>query len=163
MAEIPIEKKSGLGWLWILLGLLVLGLILWLLFGGNDNDDVEPVTDTAVVSQVDDMAGTTAVAAGALTAGEAFNISNARVTQVNDDMGFMVDDNCTQRFVVFTEARTPGDSTEGQFDINTGQLVNLRGTVMNADQPLPEGVVATIPAGTTQYLYADAMEVAARP
>ncbi len=39
MAEIPVEKKSSLAWLWVLLGLLLAALILWWIFSG-DNDEV---------------------------------------------------------------------------------------------------------------------------
>lgn len=37
MAEIPIHKKSGLAWLWVLLGLLVAALILWALLADHDS------------------------------------------------------------------------------------------------------------------------------
>ncbi|KPP88363.1 OmpA family protein [Erythrobacter sp. HL-111] len=52
MAEIPVEKKGGgLGWLWILLGLLAVALLLWLIFANTGDDDGLATAD-------DDMAGT---------------------------------------------------------------------------------------------------------
>lgn len=47
----PVEEKSGMGWLWALLGLLALGLILWWLFFRGDAKPVEtaaaPATEVA--------------------------------------------------------------------------------------------------------------------
>lgn len=44
MAEIPVEKKSSMNWLWVLLALLVAALLLWWLLDDNDNNQVtEPV------------------------------------------------------------------------------------------------------------------------
>lgn len=160
MANIPVEKKSGLGWLWLILGLLLAALILWWLLSDGDDDVEQPVTTDPVVQTTDTAAVGTA---GALAVGETFSIQNARVTELTGDMSFRVDDNGTERFVVFNQTPTPNMAQEGEFDINPGQLVNLSGTVMSSDQPLPEGVDATIPTGTTQYLFADSMEVAERP
>lgn len=40
MAEIPVHEKSSMAWLWWLLGLLLLALLLWFLFGRDDDDRV---------------------------------------------------------------------------------------------------------------------------
>ena len=75
MAEIPVEKKNGTPWwVWLLLGLLLLGLLWWLL---SDDDEVEAVdtaapvaveTDTGSVSDDTAMVGATAAGAAAGTA-----------------------------------------------------------------------------------------------
>lgn len=39
MAEIDVQKKSSHMWLWIL-GLVVLGIVIWMLVGGSDSDDM---------------------------------------------------------------------------------------------------------------------------
>ena len=168
MAEIPVEKKGGLGWLWLLLGLLALALIAWLIL--RDDDEEVVADDTAVVGTVDERdndAMTTATGAGtaasALAVGDSFSLDGVRVTELSGDMSFTVDDNGTERFVVFNQQPTPGTAQEGEFDINPGQLVNLTGRVMGADQPMPNGVDATVPSGMTQYLFADTMTVAERP
>ena len=38
MAEIPVEKKSSLAWLWIILGLILAALLLWWLLSGDEED-----------------------------------------------------------------------------------------------------------------------------
>ncbi len=55
MADINVERKRGPNWLPILIGLIVLGLLAWLLLNmlgdddATDNGDGTP-TDTAAVS-----------------------------------------------------------------------------------------------------------------
>jgi hypothetical protein len=60
MAQIPVEKKSGIpSWVWILLALVVIGLIAWFLLG-NDDDELE-------TSLLEGPATTIAYASGMLT------------------------------------------------------------------------------------------------
>lgn len=60
MAEIKIEKKKPV-WPWILLGLIILGVILYFLLADNDDsmddmeDDVEAVDTTYQTSQINDQ------------------------------------------------------------------------------------------------------------
>lgn len=49
MAEIPVEKKSGLGWLWILLAILLLGLLIWWATTAGDDDEIAVETETAEI------------------------------------------------------------------------------------------------------------------
>ncbi len=65
MAEIPVEKKSSLGWLWILLALLLLALLLWWILGSDDDVEDEVLVgtateETAIVADTDtaEVAGT---------------------------------------------------------------------------------------------------------
>ena len=157
MAEIPVEKKSGLGWLWLLLGLLVAALLLWWLL--SDDDDAYVDNEIVAADTVEPAAAT----AGLLAVGDTFSLEGVRVTELTGDMSFMVDDNGTQRFVVFNQDPTPGTAQEGEFDINPGQYVNLTGRVMGTDSPMPDNVDATVPSGMTQYLFADSMTVVERP
>lgn len=164
MAEIPIEKKSGIpGWVWLLLALLLGALLLWWLLGDDDDDAVVYDENAAVAEQTFDPAATTAVAgaaaAGAMTVGQTVDLENVRVTSLAGDMAFNADANGQNMFVVFDEVQTPGDAVEGQYDINPGSMLNLQGTVRSANDPLPTGVTAQIPAGTTQYLYATDIEM----
>lgn len=165
MAEIPIEKKSGIpGWVWLLLALLLGALLLWWLLDDDGNDAVEYTEpDAAAVAPVDPVAP---VAAGAAAAGAAYTIGqtvdldNVRVTSLVGDMAFNADVNGQNMFVVFDEQPAPADAVEGDYDINPGTVLNLEGTIRSATEPLPTGVMAEIPAGTQQYLYATDIEMA---
>lgn len=50
MAEIPVEKKSGKSWLWILLPLLLLGLLLWWILDDDSADGIEYTDDAQVTA-----------------------------------------------------------------------------------------------------------------
>ena len=78
-------------------------------------------------------------------------------------MSFTINSEGREAFVVFNQEPTPNQPTEGEFDINPGQLVDITGTVMSADAAMPDGVDATVPTGMTQYIFADSMEVVDRP
>ena len=41
MAEIPVEKKSSMTWLWLLLAAILAALLIWWITA--DEDDAEPV------------------------------------------------------------------------------------------------------------------------
>jgi hypothetical protein len=52
--EIPVEKKSSMSWLWILLALLLAALLLWWLL--DDDDEVaEPVAVGTVATAPADL------------------------------------------------------------------------------------------------------------
>ncbi|WP_170003401.1 hypothetical protein [Pseudopontixanthobacter vadosimaris] len=154
MAEIPVEKKSSMGWLWVLLALLILALLAWWLLD-SDDDDVDYVENDAVVAApVEPVA-----AAGMLAVGESVDLDNIRVTSLAGDMAFNADVNGQNMLVLFDQVPTPGDPTEGEYDINPGSVLNIEGSVRSASDPLPEGVVAEIPAGTDRYIYADSIEM----
>lgn len=166
MAEIPVEKKSGVpGWLWPLLALLAAALILWLLL--RDDDDAEVVEQPVVAEDTTTGAVATPLAAGAAagaatayTIGQTVDLDNARVTSLAGDMAFNVEANGQPMLVVFDETATPQNAArEGQIDVNPGTIVNLEGTVRSGSEQPPAGFNATIPAGTQQYLQASRIEV----
>ncbi len=160
MAEIPIEKKSGIpGWIWLLLAAIILALLAWWLLD-NDGDDAVEYTDDNVAAEVAPAATAAAVP---FTVGETVNLSGAEVTELTGDMSFMINSEGREAFVVFNQTPTPNQPTEGEFDINPGQMVDITGTVMAADAAMPDGIDATVPAGMTQYIFADSMEVVDRP
>lgn len=168
MAEIPIEKKSGLpGWLWPLLAALLAALLLWWLLS-DDDEEVAPVQDTVATAPMETAApiGAGAVAgagaagaAAAYTVGQTVNLDNARVTSVPGDMMFNVDANGQNMLVLFNEVSTPADAVEGQVDINPGMTVNLDGQIRSASDALPAGVTANQLGGASQYLYATEIEI----
>ncbi|MDT0576729.1 hypothetical protein RM533_11130 [Croceicoccus sp. F390] len=150
MAEIPVEKKSSMSWLWIILAIIVLALLAWWIF--SDDDDVVATADNDVVA-------TEAMAPAMLAVGERVDLDNVRVTSLAGDMAFNADVNGQNMLVVFNQVPTPGDATEGEYDINPGSMLNMEGEVRAADAPLPAGVTAQIPAGTDRYIFADSIEM----
>lgn len=163
MAEIPIEKKSSMGWLWGLLALLLVALLAWWILS-DDDDEVEYAENETVATAPADsaaVAGTTGAAAGAsaMAVGDSVDLDNVRVTSLAGDMAFNADVNGQNMLVVFDQQRTPNDATEGEYDINPGSVVNIDGSVRSASDPLPTGVDAQIPAGTERYIFADSIEM----
>lgn len=76
MAEIPIEKKSGMGWIWAVLALILAALLIWWLVNASD-DDAELATnqdEAAIVA--DDTVATDAAAPGGLMTAESVEEAN---------------------------------------------------------------------------------------
>lgn len=153
MAEIPVHKKSGMpGWIWALIALIVLALLAWWLFGGDD--EVATIEDEPVAAAPMDP-----VADEGWTVGETVELSGVEVSSLAGDMAFNIEQNGQQWLVLFDQTPTPGDPTEGEYDINPGTMLNLTGEVRSASEPLPTGVDAQIPAGTERYIYATNIEM----
>lgn len=124
--EIPVEKKSSLAWLWILLALLLAALLLWWLL--DDDDDVaEPVavdtvaTAPAVVTTDQAVAEDPNRSIAAIKAnpsafvGQSFSRDAVEVASVPTDRGFWIRENGEQIFAMFTqEGESPIDVTDGQ-------------------------------------------------
>lgn len=162
MAEIPVEKKSGIpGWVWLLLALLLIGLLLWWLLDDDDEIETDRMDDVAV-AQVEETTVPAATVAP-FTIGESVDLDNVRVTELVGDMSFMGESEGREVFVVFNQVPTPSDATEGEYDINPGQTVEIAGRVMSAGEPMPEGVDATVPSGMEMYIFADTVSIADRP
>jgi bacteriorhodopsin len=49
MAEIKIEPKRGMGWIWVVVAVIALALIAWLLFARADTDPVTTPTTGAAI------------------------------------------------------------------------------------------------------------------
>lgn len=169
MAEIPVEKKSGVNWLaWLLLLLGILAL-LWFLFSQDDDRD-EVVAEPAVVEQPAVVDTTTAATAGAITtlpalmagpltgmAGRQVQLTGVPVESVTGDEAFYIGDSATNRaYVLFNELPTPNTAQEGNVDVNEDSTVTLSGTVMNASDA-PAG--KTIPSGVEAFIMADSVDV----
>lgn len=167
MADIDVQRKSGMGWLWWILGLIVLALIIWWIVEANDNDadDVAAVpVATAPAAEVATpatapMAATapTTTAASSATiadvlanpttyAGQPFSTGQVKVAEVVSDRGFWVEGNNGQRlFVVMDESPKPGTAdVQGPPDTKptrtekAGDMVQINGTLYtSADQVQP--------------------------
>ena len=152
MAEIPIEKKSGSKWLWILLALLALALIAWWLLD-NDGDDVVEYTDETVV------ADTVPVATSMLVVGESVDLDAVEVTELAGDMAFYIEMNGERVPVFFDQVPTPGDATEGEYDINPGSILNIEGEVRSATDTLPANADPSILGTLQNYIFANSIEM----
>ena len=120
MANIPVERTSTgpPWWLW-LLGLLLLGLIAWLIISGLSDDEEVVVDDTEVVEPV-------AVEPG-------LDLSNVYVTSVVGDNTFFVaptEDGDDETLVYLEEEATPNDATEGRYDVTEGQRISITGEMV---------------------------------
>ncbi|MGB3541700.1 hypothetical protein [Rubrivirga sp.] len=120
MANIPVERtaSSPPWWLW-LLGLLLLGLIGWLIASALGDDD-EVVEDPVEV--VDEP-----VAAAGL------DLSDVYVTRVVGDNTFFVAptaDGDDETLVYLEEEPTPGDAVEGRYDVTEGQRISIDGEIL---------------------------------
>lgn len=159
MAEIPIEKKSGMGWLWALLVLLLIAFLAWWLLADDDDEAVDYAdSDTAMMAPADSD-GMQDAGATALAVGQAVSLDDVRVTSLAGDMAFNADINGQEMLVLFNQEPSPGDTTEGEYDINPGSRVNIDGSVRSATDPMPDGVNAQIPSGTDRYIFADTIEM----
>ena len=174
MAEIPVERKSSLAWLWILLGLLLLALLAWWLLSDDDEGDLvanetEEVAPLVDEDELDDVAETGAITdLSELTdlnnldplVGRTVDFDSVSVESVTDDMGFWIGDGPDNRaFVSFVEYPTPNKpNLEGHVDVNKPSLVSLEGEIVsNTGEPAPN-IEVTLP-DVTSYIRATKVEV----
>lgn len=121
MANIPVEHTEAATpwWYWLVGALLLLGL-LWLLIGVlSDDDDVEIVEDDIEVVEP-------------LAVADGIDLSDVIVTRVVGDNTFFVapSEGSDQEMLVYLEEEpTPGDATEGRYDVTVGQHLRIDGVV----------------------------------
>ena len=153
MAKIEVERKrSGLGWLWALLALLVIALIAWWIWGAMSNDEaVDPGTEVGVVVPVDPAApavgveqGTAAQAAMVDLApilanpqtwvGQPFPGGEVRVAEVVTDRGFWITGTGGERlFGVILD-----QPAEQPVDINPQQTLRITGGTLRDASYIPQ-------------------------
>lgn len=180
MAEIPVEKKSNLSWLWWLLLLAGIIALLWAIFD-NDDDTPEVLQDeeTAVVGtqtepaiDTDATDTTTAEAAtGAVVTVDALsslgdriggdvNLDAVAVNRVIGDMGFTVGEGANETLVRFDEVQTPNTAREGLIDVNPGSTVSLGGNVQQLDlSSMPQSIQTDLQGGNDAYIRAARVNV----
>ncbi len=145
MAEIPVEKKSNLSWLWWLLLLAGIIALLWAIF---DNDD-----DTPDVLEED-----TDIVANRI--GDDVNLDTVPVNRVIGDMGFTVGEGANETLIRFDQVQTPETAREGLIDVNPGSTVSLAGNVQALDlSNMPQSIQADLEGGNDAYIRAARVNV----
>jgi hypothetical protein len=141
MAEINVERKSGMGWLWWVLGLIVLALLIWWVIPDGEEEVavMEPAPMVTPTTTPEPIAQGTLCVAQVLSApttyiGQTLGTCPMRVVEVVSDRGFWIEENGQRVFVVINEgtqqnpqpgvADAQGQQAE-QPDVNAGQTVNI--------------------------------------
>lgn len=173
MAEIPVEKKSGIPWwVWALLGALLLIALIW--WATDDDEDaayVAPATTPPAVTQE-----ATAPVAGPITdvsvllggidqtmVGREVRLSGVNVLEAVSDAGFWIGESSERRiYAVLDEVRTPQTATEGRVDLNQGSTIDLTGTIRTRSEAL-QGLAAgtetdPLPPGVDHFLVVETVQ-----
>lgn len=179
MAEIPVEKKSSMTWLWVLLAVLVAALLLWWVLGDSEDEAVDLAgVETVQADRLTTESVTTdqAAAAGPVTdvsmliptiapemVGREVRLTGAQVQEVVSDIGFWIGPNNDQRvFAVLSQQATPGTPTEGAADVNAGARANITGTIRTRQevmQGLAQGDVMNLPQGVDRFLVVENYQI----
>ena len=139
MVEIPVERKSHLKWLWLLLGLIILAFLLWWATGDDRAEierDVAPATNVEAGMEPDASLGPATgadAAAGATAASIPAILQNpsafvgrndfageVEVPEVPTDRGFWVQQNGGRMFALIIDV-----PREVPLDINSGQRLRV--------------------------------------
>lgn len=173
MAEIKIEKRGGgLGWLWAVLGLILLALLAWWLLGRGDErqavagGEVAPAAavGTGVVTDWSRLAD---AQAGTLV-GQPVALADAPVVDVVSDRGFWIGDATARTFVV--RGNQSLDATAPDGAVNAGQRVAVWGTVQGMPADLTQqgtewnlrSTDRDALAGQPAYVMADSVRIVSR-
>lgn len=160
MANIPVERKSGLpGWIWILLA-LVLGLLLFLLLGDGCADDVDDtvsppdttsyVAPTPAVTPGDDLNITGPADFDQLDSlfaraeredviGRSVRLNDVTAYNVTGDSTFYVRSGSNEAFVVLTglgESQSNMGAQDGRYAVREGDVLDVMGRVRALDEAM---------------------------
>ena len=124
MANIPVEKKSNLSWLWWVLGLVLIGGLIWFLVAAGD-DEVEtaavtPATTPEAVAEAPSVTIGDILGTPADYIGDPFSQAEVMVSDVPTDRGFWIEDEGQRLFVILIDG-----PAEAPLDINTGQTLRI--------------------------------------
>ena len=155
MANIPVERKGGTPWwTWLLALLAIIGLI-WLIAELFDDDEPEVATVDPIeepIDAVDDMATTGAITSfaalteGTTNIGREVDLENMEVTAVTGDSSFAIAPGQGQMdqgaLIVLEDMGEwrvgPGDGSDGEYDVNEGNTIDIEGTVRAFDETTPD-------------------------
>ena len=174
MAEIPVEKKSSLSWLWwLLLAAGIIALLWWLLAGNNADDEEVLVDETEVTAPVYDEDPAMTADSGEVTAitglaglatlnemiGRQVRLTDVAVNEVVGDEAFTVGEGTNETLVMFDEKPTPNTAMEGNVDVNPGSRVTITGEVRAFPGDLPQSVTEEVDTTATAMIFANSVEV----
>lgn len=133
MAEIHMERKRGMGWMWALLAILLIALLAWMFWPRRDVELVPVATattatiiDPVVVPPATDTTIATILASPQQWVGREFS-GVVTVADVPSDRGFWIEQNGQRMFAILYD-----EPAEVPIDINAGQQLRIRGTVRDA-------------------------------
>lgn len=128
MAEIPVQKKTSLAWLWILLAvLLAASLLWWLLSGSNDNEVGDPADRVAEAgAPVTDAASLLGANAAGL-AGREVRLQGVQVQEVEEGRALLVGPGASNALLVVPEGATIPDG------VAAGDMVDVAGVARPKD------------------------------
>lgn len=155
MAEIPVERKSSMTWLWILLALILLGLIIWWATSGDDEENLMAdedivAADTLGDEQADGTEGLGTeggVTIAQILANPSQYIGTSdfqgqfNVAEVPTDRGFWVEQNGDRLFALIIDqpAEEPKDINPGQqIRVTDGMIRDTTGLSEMPGEPLDE-------------------------
>ncbi len=186
MANIPVERTGGTPWWLWLLGLLLLIGLIWFLSDLfiDDEDEVDDLgedvgvfddgRDGEIEDDLDgdmdmDMDGPitslAALANGAATVGRQVDLDDLRVLSLTGDSSFFAGSgpNATQGvLVVMTnmgEWRMGAEGTDGEYDVNVGNGVDIEGTIRAFDTTSPD--YADIPSADRDRILQQGLYISA--
>ena len=149
MAKIPVEQKPATPWwLWIL-GLLLLGGIIWFAFTALDGDEeldeiavedtteyVAPAEETPTTGTLTSIAGILDVSDLTTLTGRSVQLNDVNVTSLRGDSTFWISAPNTDRklFVVLenmgeSESFVAPPGADGVYHVNEGDTIDLDGTI----------------------------------
>ncbi|WP_126173987.1 hypothetical protein [Altericroceibacterium xinjiangense] len=139
MAEIPVEKKSNLTWLWVLLGLIILALLIWWAVDDDEEEYIEPVAVEQTLPQP--VATAPGVTIGNILGDPASYVGRddfqAEVTVPTDaemtDRGFWIEDEGQRLFTIIIDG-----PMEEPKHINPGQTLRISQGMLRDSTYIPE-------------------------
>lgn len=128
MAEIPVERKSNLTWLWILLAVLLIGLLIWWVTSGDDDDELIVENETAEIITPQVVGTAPGISIGDILGDPAVYLGRddfrAEVTVPVDaemtDRGFWIEDEGERLYVILNDG-----PMEEPIHINPGQTLRI--------------------------------------
>ena len=164
MAEIPVEKKSSMTWLWLLLAAILAALLIWWITA--DEDDADPVlAETAI--EADAGADSMPMTLAAILANPQSYIGQEFAGEVSvagplTDRGFWVENDGARMFALIID-----EPREVEIDINPGQELRISDGMIHEGGEVSdvEGVPLAVLADQDVFLIVDEdnVEILERP
>lgn len=155
MAEIPVEKKSSMTWLWVLLAVILAALLIWWFVAADD--DADPVVADSAETEL--VATETPIAADAMPLTLAAIVAEPQSYIGQDftgevgvagpltDRGFWIENDGARMFALIID-----EPMEVPLDINAGQTLQISGGTIRAGGEMTEVEGAPLDADTRAVL-----------